>query len=76
MNDIEQTIKMQSGIRARITDRSIVDSLEGSYIWEPKETACPDSLVTLYKGPIKVFSNSTASLTGGMAIVDDPIKEQ
>ncbi len=26
--------------------------------------------------PIKVFSNTTASLTGGMAIVDDPIKEQ
>ena len=76
VNDIEMTIKMASGIRARISDKSVVDSLEGCYIWETNKTTCPDSLVTLYKGPIKVFSNSTASLSGGMAIVDDPIKEQ
>ena len=57
VNDIEMTIRMASDIRARITDKSVVDSLEGCYVWETKETACPDSLVTLYNGPIKVFSN-------------------
>jgi hypothetical protein len=58
------------------TDRALVDSGEGTYVWEHSKGACPDTLVSLYRGRIKVLTNSTASFTDGMAIVSGRDKSQ
>jgi hypothetical protein len=33
-----------------------VDSGEGTYVWDFSQDACPDTLVSLYSGPIKVLN--------------------
>ncbi len=58
------------------TDRALVDSGEGTFVWEHSKDACPDTLVSLYRGPIKVLTNSTASFTDGTAIVSGRDKSQ
>jgi hypothetical protein len=76
INDVEGTIRMASNLRAKVADKALIDSIEGTYVWNSPVTACPESLVTLYRGVIKVYSNTTATLAGGLAVVDDPVKEQ
>jgi hypothetical protein len=58
------------------TDRELVDSGEGTYVSEHSKDACPDMLVSLYRGRIKVLTNSTASFTDGTAIVSGRDKSQ
>jgi hypothetical protein len=58
------------------TDRTLVDSGEGTYVWDHSQDACPDTLVSLYRGRIKVLTNSTASFTDGTAIVAGRDKNQ
>ncbi len=58
------------------TDRTLVDSGEGTYIWDHSQDACPDTLVSLNRGRIKVLTNSTASFTDGTAIVAGRDKNQ
>ncbi len=55
-NDVSGMITMASGIIARTTDRSIMDSAEGTYVWSHSEESCPDTIVKLYSGPIKVLT--------------------
>ncbi len=55
VNDLLGTIRFDSGLRAQLSDGSLVDSLAGTYVWEHQPLACPQSLVSLYKGPVKVF---------------------
>ncbi len=55
VNDLEGSIKFDSGLRTKVGDGSIVDSLAGTYVWQQQSLACPDSLVSLYKGPVKVI---------------------
>jgi hypothetical protein len=53
-----------------------VDSGEGTYVWDQSKDACPDTLVSLYRGRIKVPTNSTASFTDDTAIVAGRDKNQ
>ncbi|MFN9910913.1 MAG: hypothetical protein ACK56F_33215, partial [bacterium] len=53
-----------------------MDSGEGTYVWEHSKDACPDTLVSLYSGRIKVLTNSTSSFTDGTAIVSGRDKTQ
>ncbi len=39
-------------------------------MWEYSQEDCPDSIVQLYLGDIKVLSNSSSSYVGGLAIVE------
>jgi hypothetical protein len=57
-------------------DRTLVDSGEGTFVWDHSQDACPDTLVSLYRGRIKVLTNSTASFTDGTAIVAGRDKNQ
>ncbi len=68
-NDFTGTIKLLEYMMGTTTDRTIVDSGEGTYIWDYSQDACPDTLVNLYRGRIKVLTNSTASFTDGTAFV-------
>jgi hypothetical protein len=68
-NDLTGTIKLSEYLMGTTTDRTLVDSGEGTYVWDYSQDACPDTLVSLYKGWIKVLTNSTATFTDGTAIV-------
>ncbi len=77
------TITFDSRIAAKIGDLGLIDSKERSYVWRHTRTyvwrhtagACPETLVQLYNGMIRVFSNHTASLEGGPALMEDKVKE-
>ncbi len=45
-------------------------------MWDYSQDACPDTLVSLYTGPIKVLTNSTTTFTDGTAIVSGRDKNQ
>ncbi|MFN9900432.1 MAG: hypothetical protein ACK55Z_16915, partial [bacterium] len=47
-----------------------------TYVWDYSQDACPDTLVSLYRGQIKVLTNSSASFTDGTAIVTRRNKNQ
>jgi hypothetical protein len=61
---------------ATTTDRATVDSGEGTYVWDFSQDACPDTLVSLYSGPIKVLTNSMTTFTDGTAIMSGREKKQ
>jgi hypothetical protein len=75
-NDLTGTIKLSDYLMGTTTDRTLVDSGEGTYIWDHSQDACPDTLVSLYRGRIKVLTNSTASFTDGTSIVAGRDKNQ
>ncbi len=75
-NDLTGTIKLSEYLMGTTTDRALVDSGEGTYVWEHSKDTCLDTLVSLYRGPIKVLTNSTASFTDGTAIVSSRDKSQ
>ncbi len=53
-----------------------MDSMVGTSMWMHMAEACPKTLVQLFKGMIRIFSNHTASLEGGLALMEDKVKEQ
>ncbi len=75
-NDLTGTIKLSEYLMGTTTDLTLVDSGEGTYVWDHSQDACPDTLVSLYRGRIKVLTNSTASSTDGTAIVAGRDKNQ
>ncbi len=76
INDLSGIITFDSGISARTGDLGLMDSMEGTYVWTGVMEACPKTLVQLYRGMIRIFSNHTASLEGGIALMEDKVKEQ
>jgi hypothetical protein len=75
-NDITGMLTMASDVIAPTTDRSIMDSAEGTYVWNHSEESCPDTIVKLYSGPIKVLTNTSSTFNGGLAIVEGRDKNQ
>ncbi len=70
VNEVSGMITTTSGLIAPVTDRSMMDTQDGTYVWEYSQEDCPDSIVQLYLGSIKVLSNSSTSYVGGLAIVE------
>jgi hypothetical protein len=75
-NDLTGTIKLSEYLMGTTTDRTLADSGEGTYVWDYSQDACPDTLVSLYRGWIKVLTNSTASFMDGTAFVAGRDKNQ
>ncbi len=75
-NNITGVLTMASRGTAPTTDRSIKDSAEGTYVWNHSEESCPDTIVKLYSGPIKVLTNTSSTFNGGLAIVEGRDKNQ
>ncbi len=46
-NDLTGTIKLSEYLMGTTTDRTLVDSGEGTYVWDHLKDACPDTLVSL-----------------------------
>jgi hypothetical protein len=75
-NDLTGAIKLSESLIATTTDRATVDSGEGTYVWDFSQDACPDTLVSLCSGPIKVLTNSSTTFTDWTAIVSGRDKDQ
>jgi hypothetical protein len=55
---------------------TLVDSVEATYVWYYSQAACPDTLVSLYRGRMKVLTNSRVTFSDGTAIVSGKDKNQ
>jgi hypothetical protein len=58
MNELTSSITLSSGIQARVLDKSLVDSPEGTVVWEYDSMACLQTIVQLYKGLMKYTQTS------------------
>jgi hypothetical protein len=76
LNHLTGTITVASGLTANAADLSLIDWVEGTSVWTHLEEECPRTLVLLYRGPIKIFSNQSSTLKGGLALTEDKAKEQ
>ncbi len=59
MNELTSRITLSLGVQARVPDMSPVDSLEGTEVWEYDSVACPQMIVQLDKGLMKIYTNQT-----------------
>jgi hypothetical protein len=57
-------------------DKSIVDSLEGTVVWEYDSMACPQTIIRLYRGMMKVYVNQSNVYEGSTAVVEHHDKDQ
>jgi hypothetical protein len=48
LNKLTGSLTLSSGVQASAADKSIVDSLEGTVVWEYDSMACPQTIVRLY----------------------------
>jgi hypothetical protein len=76
VNEVSGMITTTSGLITPVTDRSMMDTQDGTCVWEYSQEDCPDSIVQLYLGSIKVLSNSSTSYMGGLAIMEGSEKDQ
>ncbi len=81
VNDVTGMITMaSSGIIAPVKDQTVMDSAEGTYVWQHTEQACPDSIVQLYYGEVKVLTglpeDGPETFVGGLVIVEGRNKDQ
>jgi hypothetical protein len=59
LNELTGSLTLTSGVQAAAGDKSIVDSLEGTVVWEYNSMACPQTIVRLYRGMMKAYVNQT-----------------
>jgi hypothetical protein len=52
LNELTGSMTLTSGVQAAAGDKSIVDSLEGTVVWEYDSMACPQTIIG---GPGKVY---------------------
>ncbi len=75
-NDLTGSVKLSEYLIGTTTDQTLVDSGEGTFVWDYSQDVCPDTLVNLYRGRFKVLTNSTATFTDVIAIVSGRDKNQ
>jgi len=71
INELTGYITLPGGIQVKTADGSAVDSLMGVMVWEKPRSNCPDSLTQLFRGTIKIHTNTTKTFTGGVAILEE-----
>jgi hypothetical protein len=76
LNELTGSITLTSGVQARVGNKSVVDSLEGTVVWENDSMACPQTMVQLYRGLTKVFVNQSRVYEGSIALVEHQDKDQ
>jgi hypothetical protein len=45
LNELARSLVLTSGVQARVGDKSIMDSLQGTVVWEYNSMACPQTIV-------------------------------
>jgi hypothetical protein len=76
MNELTGSLTLTSGVQARVADKSISNSLEGTVVWEYDPMECPQTIVKLYKGMMKAYVNQTSTYQGSTVIVEHQDKDQ
>jgi hypothetical protein len=76
MNELTGSLTLTSGVQAKATDKSILDSLEGTVVWEYDPMECPQTIVRLYKGMMKAYVNQSSSYEGSTVVVEHQDKDQ
>jgi hypothetical protein len=76
LNELTGSQTLTSGVQAADGDKSIVDSLEGTVVWEYDSMACPQTIVRLYRGMMKAYVNQTNTYEGSTVVVEHQDKDQ
>jgi hypothetical protein len=76
LNELTGSLTLTSGVQVAAGDKSIVDSLEGTVVWEYDSMACPQTIVRLYRGMMKAYVNQTNTYEGSTVIVEHQDKDQ
>ncbi len=76
LNELTGSLTLTSGVQAAAGDKSIVDSLEGTVVWEYDSMACPQTIVRLYQGMMKAYVNQTNTYEGSTVVVEHQDKDQ
>ncbi len=63
-------------MQAAAGDKSIVDSLEGTVVWEYDSMACLQTIVRLYRGMMKAYVNQTNTYEGSTVVMEHQDKDQ
>jgi hypothetical protein len=70
LNELTGILTLTSGVQARARDKSMVDSLKGTVLWEYDSMACPQTIVRLFRGMMKVYMNQSGVCKGSTAVVE------
>jgi hypothetical protein len=76
LNELTGSLTLTSSVQATAGEKSIVDSLEGTVVWEYDSMACPQTIVRLYRGMMKVYVNQSNAYKGSTAVVEHQDKDQ
>jgi hypothetical protein len=76
LNELTGSLTLTSGVQATAGDKSIVDSLEGTVVWEYDSMACPQTIVRLYRGMMEEYVNQTNMYEGSTVVVEHQDKDQ
>ncbi len=76
LNELTKSLTLTSGVQAQAGDKSMVVSLEGTVVWEYDSMACPQTIVQLYRGMMKVYVNQSVVYEGSTAVVEHQDKDQ
>ncbi len=76
LNDLTGSLTLTSGVQAAAGDKSIVDSLEGTVVWEYDPRACPQTIIRLYRGMMKAYINQSNTYEGSTVVVEHQDKDQ
>jgi hypothetical protein len=76
LNELTGSLTLTSCMQATAGDKSKVESLEGTVVWEYDSMACPQTIVRLYRGMMKVNVNQSNTYEGSMAVVEHQDKDQ
>ncbi len=76
LNELTGSLMLASGVQALAGAKSKVNSLEGTVVWEYDSMACPQTIVQLYRGMMKVYVNQSGVYEGSTAVVEHQDKDQ
>jgi hypothetical protein len=76
LNELTGSLTLTSGVQARAADKSIVNSLEGTIVWEYDSMDCPQTIVRLYRGMMKAYVNQTNTYKVSTVVVEHQDKDQ
>ncbi len=76
LNELTGSLTLTSGVQAAAGDKSLVDSLEGTVVWEYDAMACPQTIVKLFRGMMKAYVYQTNTYEGSTVVVEHQDKDQ
>jgi hypothetical protein len=76
LNELTGSLTLTSGVQSAAGDKSLVDSLEGTVVWEYDAMACHQTIVKLFRGMMKAYVNQTNRYEGSTVVVEHQDKDQ